>query len=164
MLALAIRCYKLLIRFGVVLAPIVLLSIRLAWGWESFESGRGHMNHIPETTQFFQSLNIPAPKVNAIISASTEMVGGLLLMFGLGARLVAIPLVFNFAVAIATDAHDQLIHVFSDPDKLIDYTAFPFLIASLVILAFGPGILSIDGILARTVFRRKTATPLQNRS
>jgi putative oxidoreductase len=160
MIATATRFYQKLIKFGIYLAPIVLLLIRLAWGWESFESGRGHLNNLEGTTKFFQSLNIPAPKASAIMAGTTEMVGGILLMVGLCARLAAIPMVFNFAVAIATDAHDQVRHVFTDPDKLIDYTAFPFLIACLVILAFGPGIFSIDGILKHTVFRRKTVSAL----
>jgi putative oxidoreductase len=155
MIKLIAKFYRLLIRSGVFIAPVALLIVRLAWGWESFESGRGHLTHLDQTTQFFQSLNIPQPKLNAVVSGTTEMVGGILLMAGLAARLVAIPLTVNFIVAIVTDAHDQLIHVFSAPDKLVDYTAFPFLVASLVILAFGPGVISIDGLLKHTVFRKQ---------
>ena len=96
------RLYIWLIKFGTVLIPIALLIVRLAWGWESLESGHGHLKNLDATIQFFQSLNIPAPRANAIMSGSTEMIGGALLMIGLGSRLAAIALVGNFIVAIVT--------------------------------------------------------------
>jgi len=154
----AIKSYKLLIRYATLLCPVVLLLFRLAWGYELVQSGHGHLTHLDDTTQFFQQLHIPMPRANAVISGSTELVGGILLIAGLAARLICLPLIFNFVVAYVTDASDALKHIFTTPEKVVDYTAFPFLMTALLILAFGPGLFSIDALLKRTVFKKKAAS------
>jgi putative oxidoreductase len=147
-----------LVRFGLILAPFALLIMRLAWGWELAESGYGHLTHLADTANFFQTLHIPMPRANAIVSGVTELVGGSLWMAGFATRLISIPVFFNMAVAIVTDAHDKLVHVFSNPDGLIDYAAFPFLIVALILMAFGAGIFSVDGFLKATM-GKQSATP-----
>jgi putative oxidoreductase len=150
-----VTAYRWLLRISNYLQPAVLLIIRLAWGWELYESGYGHLTHIKDTADFFTSLGIPHPVANAYISGTTELVGGILLMAGLGSRLISIPLIFNFLVAYATDAKDKLAKFFTeDPSNIVDYTAFPFLVAALVVLAFGPGWFSIDGILRLAIFKK----------
>ena len=44
-------------------------------------------------------LHVPYPQVSAILSAATEFFGGAILLLGTGARLAAIPMAFNMAVA-----------------------------------------------------------------
>jgi putative oxidoreductase len=153
--------YTLLIRFGVILAPIVLLLIRLAWGWELFESGHGHLQNVDAMIAKFTGWGIPHPRVNFYISAYTEMIGGILIMLGLGSRLVAIPLFFNFCVAYLTASWPTVAGFFhNDPSNFIDDTAFPFLMMSLTILAFGPGIISLDGLLGLLLFKKpKSSAP-----
>lgn len=147
--------FALFSKWASYLGPFALLMLRLGWGWEMLESGYGHLTHIQSTVDFFVSLHIPFPKANVIISGSTEMVGGALMMLGLAARLISIPLLFNFLVAILTASHDNVVHIFSqDFSKIVDDTAYPFVMTSLVILAFGPGLFSIDGILRATAFRK----------
>lgn len=151
------------------LQSVVLLIMRLAWGLELYQSGYGHLHHVEKTAEFFRSLGIPAATANVYISGTTEMVGGLLLMFGLASRLVSLPVIFNFIVAYLTASIDdfkQLIHGGQligprvDPGRLsaivaiIDDTAFPFLITALVILAFGPGKVSLDYLLQRLFFSK----------
>jgi putative oxidoreductase len=154
MVAFATRFYERLIRFGAYLAPFVLLIIRLAWGWELFESGRSHLADVAEMTQRFAGWGIPFPHANVYLSASTEMIGGVLIMFGFASRLISIPLFFNFCVAYLTASHDKVVNFFhQDPSNFIDDSAFPFLIMTLVILAFGPGAISVDGLLKHTFFR-----------
>jgi putative oxidoreductase len=157
-----INGYRCLIRGGKYVLPVVLLLMRLGWGWELFESGRGHLQHFDQTVSFFRDLHIPAPELNVRISASTEMVGGILWMLGFGTRLISIPLFFNFCVAYLTASRDNLVHLFSPGssgadfatrfDKIVDDSAFPFLMLSLVLIAVGPGLISIDGLLKKTVF------------
>jgi putative oxidoreductase len=148
--------YERFSKWASCLGPFALLILRLGWGWEMIESGHGHLTHIQATTDFFTSLHIPFPRANVIISGSTELVGGILLVLGLGARLISIPLGFNFLVAILTASKDNVMHFFSqNPSKIVDDTAYPFLITSLIILAFGPGLFSIDGILKATLFDPK---------
>ncbi len=161
MIAFIATLYRFLIKSGTYLAPVVLLLVRAGWGWEMYESGHRHLTYLDNTTSFFESLHIPAPHANAIISGTTELVGGILLMAGLASRLIAIPLTFNFLTAIATASSDNVKMIFKqDFSKIVDDTAFPFLVASLVILAFGPGIISLDAILKKTLFK-KYATGLK---
>ncbi len=153
--------YTLLIRFGVILAPIVLLLIRLAWGWELFESGHGHLQNVDQMIANFTGWGIPHPRVNFYISAYTEMIGGILIMLGLASRLISIPIFINFCVAYLTASQVKVTGFFhNDPSNFIDDSAFPFLMMSLTILAFGPGIISLDGILSLLLFKKpKSITP-----
>lgn len=156
LLSKSIKCYGLLIGGGSHLQSIVLLIFRLAWGWELLESGYGHLTHIQKTVSFFTQLGIPHPLANTYISGTTELVGGALLTVGLLSRLISIPLIFNFCIAYLTASHDEVVHFFrQDPSNFIDDAAFPFLITSLLILAFGPGKISLDWLLARFFLRGK---------
>ncbi|HTQ30221.1 MAG TPA: DoxX family protein [Opitutaceae bacterium] len=141
------------------LQSVVLLFIRLAWGFQLLESGWGHLTHVGKTAQFFASLHIPFPTANVYISGTTELVGGALLMLGLFARGISIPLIFNFCVAYATDASSSIKELLQlSPDDFINYTAFPFLVTSLLILAFGPGKISIDFLVEKFAGKKSGAS------
>jgi putative oxidoreductase len=102
------------------------------------------------------------PTTSVYISGTTEMIGGALIALGLATRLVSIPLIFNFIVALTTASKSKVHELAYGPDRLKgldDVTgdaAFPFLMLVLIVLAFGPGKASIDYILQRTIFRRRT--------
>jgi putative oxidoreductase len=123
----------------------LLLVLRVVWGWGFFQAGKGKLGNLDGATEFFASLNIPAPRVNALAAASTECLGGLLLLVGLGSRFAALALTFTMLVAYATAHRDSL----GDLDQIVVQAPFPFLVASLVVLAFGPGAVSVDGWLAK---------------
>ena len=126
-----------------------LLVIRLYWGWQFFLTGKGKLMHLDRTTDYFASLNIPAPKLNAILAGSTECVFGLLLLAGLGGRVVPLPLIGLLTVAYATTEQEALHSIFSNPDKFVTADPFLFLLAAVVILVFGPGKLSLDALLGK---------------
>ena len=160
LLTLVANMYKLLIRFGTILIPVVLLLTRLAWGWELYESGHGHLTHLNATIANFTGWGIPHPRFNAYISGYTEMIGGILIMIGLAARLVSVPLFINFCVAYLTASRMTVMNFFhQDPSNFIDDNAFPFLMMSLTILAFGPGLLSIDGFLKYMLCKTTAPAP-----
>ncbi|CAN5587315.1 hypothetical protein BH10PLA1_BH10PLA1_05000 [soil metagenome] len=155
-----ITTYQKLIRFGIFIGPIVLLLIRLAWGFELAQSGYGHLTHLDKTTKFFEELNIPMAHANAVLSGTMELVGGWAWMLGFGTRLISIPVFINFCVAIATAGKDGVQALLGkpewDPTKVIDDAAFPFLVMSLVLIAFGPGLFSVDAILKKLFFNKRT--------
>ena len=64
----------------------LLLVIRLYWGWQFAQTGWGKLTHLERTAGYFESLNLPLPKVNAIMAGATECFGGVLLALGLFAR------------------------------------------------------------------------------
>ena len=127
----------------------LLLAIRLFWGWGFFVAGKGKLADLDRVAGFFASLGIPAPKLNAVLAASVECFGGLLLLVGLASRLVALPLAFTMIVAFLTADLDAVKAAFSNPDGVTGAAPFLFLYASLIVLAFGPGALSLDALIAK---------------
>lgn len=129
----------------------LLLAIRLYWGREFFLTGKGKLSSLDKTAEFFASIHIPLPKINAILAASTECFGGLLLMAGLMSRLSALPLAFTMIVAYATTEQEALGKLFQegDAEEFLAASPFLFLLASLLVLAFGPGKIALDTLMDR---------------
>lgn len=127
----------------------LLLFIRLYWGWQFMTNGWGKLHHLDKISSFFASLNIPLPGVAAPCVATLECLGGALLILGLGTRLIAFLLSCNMLVAFWTADREAFAGIFRDPDKFVIADPFSFLFASLVCLAFGAGLFSLDALLAR---------------
>jgi putative oxidoreductase len=126
-----------------------LLAVRLYWGWQFAQTGWGKMHNIAKITAFFTSLNIPFPGLNAHFIAGLEFFGGILLILGLGTRLVGFLLAANMLVAYWTADREALASIFSDPGKFYVADPYTFLFASLIVLIFGAGFLSVDHVLAK---------------
>ncbi len=149
-------CYNRLGRLLDHLQSPLLLAMRLYWGWQFFITGRGKFGRMEEVAGFFQNLHIPFPFVSATLAATTECFGGLLLMVGLASRLVSIPLAFTMVVAYATAHREALVNLLSDPDTWMKQPPFLFLLTVLIVMAFGPGAFSLDGLIAKLTRRRTT--------
>lgn len=132
-------------------SPFLLLFVRLYWGWEFAEDGWGKLHNLGRVTDYFASLNLPMPGPTALFVSVVELVGGVLLVLGLLSRLTGLVLTVNMLVAFLSVEGDRqaLLSVFTDPDKFSAATPYGFLFASLVILIFGPGKLSLDTLLER---------------
>lgn len=133
-------------RYNPWLGCLVLLFLRITIGWRFYLSGSGKLRNFGSTTEFFTNLHIPAPAFHAGLVGYTEMIGGLLLIAGLGTRLASIPLIIAMAVAYLT-AHRE--DGFASLYDFTDQPPFMFLAVSLVLLAFGPGKVSPDALIAR---------------
>jgi putative oxidoreductase len=142
------KCYVLLTRVGSSLQSPFLLAVRLYWGWQFMETGWGKLNDIGKVIGFFTELGIPAPALNAYFVSALEFGGGILLILGLGSRLIALPLFIDMVVAYITADREALFSIFSNPDKFTAAAPYTFLIASLIVLIFGPGKFSVDALLA----------------
>jgi putative oxidoreductase len=140
--------YRLLIRIASGLQSPFLLAVRLYWGWQFAQTGWGKLNNIDKVIHFFTQLGIPAPVLNAWFVAGLEFGGGLLLVLGLGSRLIALPLVVDMLVAYIAADREALFSILSDPDKFTAASPYTFLIASLLVLIFGPGKVSVDAFLS----------------
>jgi putative oxidoreductase len=126
-----------------------LLVVRLYWGWQLMQSGWGKLHHLDKVTDFFTSLNLPAPGVTAHFVSGLEFIGGLLLILGLGSRLIGLILSVNMLVAYWTADRDALFAVFSDPGKFYNADPYTFLFASAMVLVFGAGLFSVDALLKK---------------
>src|SRR5271154_3392561 len=155
MMQLAEKYYRLLVRVSSSLQSPFLLAVRLYWGWQFMQTGWGKLSDINKVVGFFTDLGIPAPALNAYFVSALEFGGGLLLILGLGSRLIALPLVIDMIVAYITADREALFSVFSNPDKFTAAAPYTFLIASLIVLIFGPGKASVDSFLTGRVGRRQ---------
>jgi putative oxidoreductase len=143
------RVYHGLNRVGGWFQSLLLLLIRLYWGWQFHTTGGGKLKNLHRTAEYFQGLHIPFPTVNACLAGTTECVGGLLLLLGLASRLISIPLMFVMVIAYLTADFDKVKHIFTDPDKFVTADPFLFLLAAVIVFAFGPGVFSIDYLIRR---------------
>src|SRR5579863_2065523 len=143
------KYYRLLNRASSSLASPFLLAVRLYWGWQFMQTGWGKLTDIGKVIHFFTDLGIPAPVLNAYFVSALEFGGGLLLLVGLGSRLIALPLVIDMLVAYITADREALFSIISDPDKFTAAAPFTFLVASLLVLIFGPGQFSLDVLVTR---------------
>jgi putative oxidoreductase len=130
---------------GPTLARLTLGVLFIGTGW-------GKLHALPDLIQFFTELHIPAPGFQARLVAMTELVGGLMLLLGLGARLASVPLLITMIVAILTAKRSQI----DGLSTLLGFEEWSYLIMFLWIAVAGPGPLSLDRLLS--VVRRRLAS------
>jgi putative oxidoreductase len=122
-----------------------VLLARLAMAGEFIPSGSGKLGNLPKLTAYFATLGIPAPSVNAAATATTELVGGILLLLGLGTRFAAAALTVVMTVAILT-AKIHEVHTLGD----FFYLSEPcYLVIFIWLLFQGGGKVSVDELIAR---------------
>lgn len=131
-----------------------LLFVRLYWGFQIAQNGWGKLHNLAHVTEFFASLGLPAPGPTAHFVATFECVGGIFLMVGLGSRLIGLMLAVDMFMAYLTADREALLSFFSDPGKFYVADPYTFLFAALLILIFGPGIISLDTLVHRWIIKR----------
>src|ERR1700730_17407293 len=135
-----------------------LLLVRLYWGWQLVESGWGKLHNLEKVTDFFTSLGLPMPAQTAVLISCLEFFGGIFLALGLLSRLTALILTVNLITAYITADREALFSIFSDPDKFYAAAPYTFLVASLIVLIFGPGKVSLDTLFNRLLEKHEAPT------
>lgn len=121
-----------------LLGRLTIAGIFIRTGW-------GKLHHLDKVIDFFNSLGIPAARIQAPFVAAIEFVGGLLILLGLMTRLAAVPLIGTMVVAILT-AKLKSVQDYSDFLNLPEYL---FIVILVWLIVKGPGALSVDHILAK---------------
>jgi putative oxidoreductase len=141
------RIHALVIALAARLAWLPPLAARLAVGLVFATAGYGKLTHLDGTIEFFRSLGIPAPELQAPFVATVELAGGVALLLGLGTRFVAVPLAVTMVVAIAAA-------IWPEADGAIDLLGKSELLY-IVIFAWlaiaGAGAVSLDAVAARAL-------------
>jgi putative oxidoreductase len=130
------------------LHSVMLLAVRLYWGFQFAQTGWEKLHNLAKITGFFASLNIPFPSFTAPFVSTLELLGGVFLMLGLLSRPFALLLAGNMLVAYWTADREALSAIFSDPGKFYAADPYTFLFASLMVLIFGAGFFAIDTLVA----------------
>lgn len=149
------RCHDLVLSFTGKLAWLPPLVVRLAVGVLFLRSGWGKLGNLDGVTEYFASLHIPAPHANAILAASTELVGGIALVVGLLTRLVSLPLIVTMIVAIITAK-------WAEVESLSGFLGLEeFLLILLLgwLAVAGAGAISLDRVLERGLSRAPRTAP-----
>ncbi|MCH9625539.1 MAG: hypothetical protein S4CHLAM123_07150 [Chlamydiales bacterium] len=122
----------------------LLLVIRVYWGGLLVITGLGKWMNIHGVADFFASVDIPFPLFSAYLVATLEVIGGISLFLGLFSRIFSVILTVLFFVAYATAHQEAFVSFFVNPTLFIMQQPFLYLYASLVVMCFGPGFISID--------------------
>lgn len=130
---------------------LILLALRLLYGWQFAQTGWGKLVNLERTAGFFEGLGLPVPAAMAALVGGTELAGGVLLLVGGGTRIAAAALSVVMLTALLT-AHAA--EAFQSVAAFTEQAPYPFLVATLILLAFGAGRLSLDGWLRARAARR----------
>jgi putative oxidoreductase len=142
--------------FGRLQCPL-LLAIRLYWGIQFVQDGWGKLTHLDKVTDFFSSLNLPAPHLTALLVALVELLGGVLFALGILSRLTSLVLFINMTMAYLSVPDDRLNfeHILSKPEDFYGATPYTYWFAALLILVLGPGRIAVDTWLKARVSGRE---------
>jgi len=141
------------------------IAVRLQWlpptlarftlGWIFLWSGWGKLHNLDSVIEFFGSLGIPHPELQAPFASATELVCGALLLAGLFTRIASVPLIVTMVVAIVT-AQRENVAALGDLFGLSEYL---YIVLLLWLGIAGGGPLSVDHLLVRWAEQREPATP-----
>lgn len=138
-----IQFYNKYISLSARTGDLSLLFIRLLLAYGFWEPAKTKWTDISSVAEWFESIGIVAPTLNAYLAASTEMAGVFLLLFGLGTRIIALPLIIAMLVAIKT-VHWQ--YGFPASENGFEIPLY-YIIMLLTLISFGSGKFSIEYLL-----------------
>ncbi len=124
---------------------VVLGVVFIAHGAQKFAQG------IPNVSRGFAGMGVPLAELAAPLVAGLELVGGAFLVLGIATRVVGALLAVNMVVA------GLLAHAtagFFAQQGGFEYVLV-LAVGSLAVALTGPGRLSLDALLLRTVRRRR---------
>ena len=121
---------------------IALFVARLLIAYGFYEPAMSKWNDIDSVAQWFDSMGIPFPTINAYLAAGTEAVGVLLLVLGLFTRLISLPLIVIMIVAIFT------VHLSNGFSAGVNGFEIPlyYMVFLMIFVSHGAGKFSLDNI------------------
>ena len=136
---------------------------RLIVGFAFIDSGSGKLANMENTTNFFATLGIPFPELNAAFVARLEYYGGMLLLIGLFTRLIGLLLSSTMIVALLTADRETFVGALTRSGEAGLSDVAPFVLGAFMawLVVVGPGALSLDTLLKRAFFKddaNKSAT------
>jgi uncharacterized membrane protein YphA (DoxX/SURF4 family) len=178
-----------------------LLGLRLLLAYAFYGPAIEKWRNMEATIAWFGNpdwgLGLPFPELNAYMAATTEMAGVILLLLGIGTRLISIPMIFVMLMAyftvhidhgwlaIASSTADpgvaerlgmarEILQENGNYSWLTEKGSFvilqngaefvvTYIVMLLSLISFGPGRISVEGILRGANFFGKHATFLEKK-
>jgi putative oxidoreductase len=144
-----LRVHALVLAIASRLEWLPPLAARVAVGLVFVTAGWGKLQNLERVVEFFRSIGIPAPEIQAPFVATVELVGGILLLLGLGTRFAAVPLAATMVVAIATALWPDL----EGAIDLLGKAELLYIVLFGWLAIGGAGAVSLDALLARALGR-----------
>lgn len=126
-------------------ADIPLLFLRLILAYGFYNPAIMKLKDINAIGAWFESMNYPLPYFMAYLAGITEGLGVILLLLGLGTRLISIPLMITMLVAIFTI---HLANGFAAGDNGYEIPLY-YLLMLFTLFVMGPGKISLDYLLRK---------------
>lgn len=123
--------------------PLLLIRLILAYGF--YGPAMEKIKDVGAIAEWFQSMGIPAPTLNAYLATYTELAGVVFLTLGFATRFITIPLIITMLVAIKT-VHWQ--NGFSASDNGYEIPLY-YMVMLITLFFSGPGRLSLDYLISK---------------
>ena len=120
-----------------------LLLARLIVAYGFFQPAKAKWSDINAIAEWFGSMGMPFPTLNAYMAASTEALGVVLLTLGLLTRLISIPLMVVMVVAITTV---HIAHGFEAGNNGFEIPLY-YMLFLFIFLSHGAGKFSLDHLI-----------------
>lgn len=130
---------------------IWLLLVRLVLAYGFYHPAMMKWQDIDGIADWFSSIGIPAPHLNAYLATYTEILGVILLTLGLGVRWISIPLIITMLVAIKTVHWANGFEAGNNGFEIPLY----YILFLLLLLAQGAGRISLDELVNRLLLRKR---------
>lgn len=121
--------------------PLLLMRLILAYGF--YGPAIMKLNDVGAIAEWFNSIGIPAPTLNAYLATYTEITGALFLLLGFATRFITIPLMVTMLVAIKT-VHWQ--NGFEASENGFEIPLY-YIVMLITLFFSGPGKLSVDYLI-----------------
>lgn len=140
------KCKDLYIQFAHLSEygkSLALLFARLTVAYGFYGPAMNKWSDMGAVVEWFGSMGIPFPTLNAYMAASTEIAGVVLLTLGLLTRAISIPLIVVMIVAILTV---HLPHGFDSGNNGFEIPLY-YMLFLFLFLTHGAGRLSLDRLI-----------------
>jgi putative oxidoreductase len=138
------KMYQNFVKRVSLLNDIPLLFFRLILAYGFFEPAMMKLKGLQGTADWFGSMDYPLPFISALLATLTEALGVVLLILGLGTRIIVLPMMFVMLIAIFT------VHIgngFPAGDNGFEIPLY-YLLMLFALLVFGSGKVSVDYFLS----------------
>lgn len=131
--------------------PLLLIRLILAYGF--YGPATMKLNDVGAIAEWFANIGVPAPTLNAYLATYTEVAGVVLLILGLGTRIISIPLMVTMVVAIKT-VHWE--NGFNASDNGYEIPLY-YMTMLFTLIFFGAGRMSLDYSIGKRMQRTMSA-------
>ena len=122
--------------------PLLFLRLILAYGF--YNPAMMKLKDVNAIGDWFDSMGYPLPYLNAYMATITEGLGVILLILGLGTRLISVPLMITMLVAIFTVHYANGFNAGDNGYEI----PFYYMLMLFTLFVMGPGRLSADQLIS----------------